>query len=85
MVETIQKYMETTMETKNPTKNQSFPMENVTLRNILPTCGRLKEKGMDIHHRCYSCHAPVETIWHPVRDCPYLNSVQQVIKWFYHG
>ena len=33
-----------------------------TLRSILPTCERLKEKGIDIQYGFYLCHNPNETI-----------------------
>ena len=47
------------------------------MRNILPTCERLKEKGMDINHQgCYLCQDPTESIWHLMGDCSFANMVQ---------
>ena len=67
--ETVLKHVKTARETKYPTKNKRSLTE--TMRNILPTCSRLNEKGIEISHGCYFYEDPSKTIWHLMRSRPY--------------
>ncbi|XP_062013785.1 uncharacterized protein LOC133730151 [Rosa rugosa] len=43
--------------------------------NILPTRGRLSERGVDIDTQCPLCDEEVETPLHATRDCPHATSL----------